>query len=39
MVGANLLFQAQISDEILRGQAKFPIIFSQNDQNDLEGHG
>ena len=39
MFGANLVIPAQICDELLRGQAKFPRILSQNGQNDLEGHG
>ena len=36
MFGANLMILAQIYDELLCGQAKFPRILSQN---DLEGHG
>ena len=39
MFGAYLVILAQICDELLRGQAKFPKILSQNGQNDLEGHG
>ena len=39
MLGANLVILAQIYDELLRGQAKFPRILSQNGQNDLEGQG
>ena len=39
MFGANLVILAQICDELLRRQAKFPRILSQNGQNDLEGHG
>ena len=38
MFGANLVILAQICDELLCGQAKFPRILSQNDQNDIEGH-
>ena len=37
MFAANLVILAQIYDELSRGQAKFPRILSQNDQNDLEG--
>ena len=39
MFGANLVILAQIYDELLWGQAKFPRILSQNGHNDLEGHG
>ena len=39
MLSANLVILAQIYDELSSGQAKFPIILSQNGQNDLEGHG
>ena len=39
MFGANLVILAQIYDELLCGQAKFPRILSQNGQNDLEGQG
>ena len=39
MFDANLVIVAQISDELLCRQAKFPRILSQNDQNDLEGQG
>ena len=39
MFGANLVILAQIYDELLRGQARFPRILSQNDQNNLEGQG
>ena len=39
MFGANLGISAQICDELLHGQAEFPIILSQNCQNDLEGQG
>ena len=35
--GANLVILAHICDEVSRGQAKFPRILSENDQNDLEG--
>ena len=37
MFGANLVFLAQIADELSRGQAEFPRILSQNGQNDFEG--
>ena len=37
MLGANLSILAQISDELLCGQAEFPTILCQNGQNDLEG--
>ena len=36
MFGTNLVILVQIYDELLGGQAKFPIILSQNDHNDLE---
>ena len=36
MFDANLVILAQIYDELLHGQAKFPRILSQN---NLEGHG
>ena len=36
MLGTNLVIPAQICDELMRRQAKFPIILSQNGQNDLE---
>ena len=39
MFGANLVILDQIYGELSHGQPKFPIIFSQNDQNDLEGQG
>ena len=39
MFGANLVILAQIYDELLRGQAEFPRILSQNGQNDPEGQG
>ena len=39
MFGANLVILAQIHDELLRGQAGFPRILSQNDQKHLEGQG
>ena len=39
MFGANLVILAQIYDELLHGQAKFPRIPSQNGRNDLEGRG
>ena len=39
MFGANLVILAQIYDELSCKQAKFPIILSQNGQNDLEGQG
>ena len=39
MFGANLVILAQICDELLHRQAKFPRILSQNGQNDLEGQG
>ena len=32
MFGANLVILAQIYDELLHGQAEFPIILSQNDR-------
>ena len=37
MFGENLVILAQICDELLRGQAKFPRILSQKGQNDCEG--
>ena len=40
MFGANFVILAQMYEELLRGQAKIPIILSQNGlngQNDLEG--
>ena len=37
MFGSNLAIFSQIGNELSRGQAKFPIILSQNGQNDLEG--
>ena len=37
MFCANFVILAHIYDELLCGQAKFPRILSQNDQNDLEG--
>ena len=39
MFGAYLVVLAPIYDELLRGQAEFPRILRQNDQNDLEGQG
>ena len=39
MFGANLVILVPIYDELSRGQAEFPIILSQNGQNDLEGQG
>ena len=39
MFGANLVILAQIYDELLHGQAKFPKSLRQNGQNDLEGQG
>ena len=39
MFGANLVILAQICDELSCRQTEFPKILSQNDQNDLEGHG
>ena len=39
MFGANLVILAQMYDKLLRRQAKFPRILSQNGQNDLEGQG
>ena len=39
MFDANLVIVAQIYDELLCGQAKFPRILSQNGQNDLEDQG
>ena len=39
MFGANLVILAQIYDELLHRQAKFPRIPSQNGQNDLEDQG
>ena len=39
MFGANLVILAQLCDKLLHKQAKFPIIQSQNGQNDLEGQG
>ena len=35
--GVNLVNLTQICRELLRGQAEFPKIVSQNGQNDLEG--
>ena len=35
----NLMILAQIHFKLSRGQAKFPKIYSQNGQNDLEGQG
>ena len=37
--GANLVILVQIRKKLLHGQAKIPIILSQNSQNDLEGQG
>ena len=37
MFAENLVIRAQISDELLRRQAKFARILSQNGQNNLEG--
>ena len=37
MFGANLVIPAQICEDLLYGQIKFPKILSQNRQNDLEG--
>ena len=37
--GANLVTLSQSHNMLLHGQAEFPIIVSQNGQNDLEGHG
>ena len=39
MFGANLVILAQIWEDLLSGQIKFPKILSQNSQNDLEGQG
>ena len=39
MFGTNLVILAQICDELLGREAKFPIILSQNGQNDLEDQG
>ena len=39
MFGANLVILVPIYDELSCGQAEFPIILSQNSQNDLEGQG
>ena len=39
MLGANLVILAQICEELLHGQARFPKILSQNGQSDLEGQG
>ena len=39
MLCANVVILAQFCDELLRGQAEFPRILSQNGQNDLEGQG
>ena len=39
MFGVNLVMPVQICDELLRGQAEFARILSQNGQNDLEGQG
>ena len=39
MFDGNLVILAQIYDELLRGQAEFPRILSQNGQNDPEGQG
>ena len=41
MFGANLAILAQICEDLLTGQIKFPKhakVLSQNSQNDLEGH-
>ena len=35
----KFVIQAQICDELMHGQAKFPKILSQNGRNDLEGQG
>ena len=37
MFGANLVILTQIYDKLSCGQTKFPIILSQNGQNDFEG--
>ena len=37
--GADLVIPAQICNNLLHGQVKFPRILSQNGQNDLEGQG
>ena len=37
--GANLVIPAQICDELLHRQAKFPGILRQSGQNDLENQG
>ena len=39
MFGANLVILAQICEDLLSGQIKFPKILCQNSQNDLEGQG
>ena len=39
MFGANLVILAQICEDSLTGQIKFPKILSQNSQNDLESQG
>ena len=39
MFGTNLVILVQIYDELLCGQAQFPVILSQNDHNDLESQG
>ena len=39
MFGANLVTLAQICEDLLTGQIKFPKNLSQNSQNELEGHG
>ena len=39
MFGANLVILAQICEDLLTGQIKFPKILSENSQNDLEGQG
>ena len=39
MFGANLVILAQICEDLLTGQIKFPEILSQNSQNDLEAQG
>ena len=35
-LGANSVIPAQICEGLLRGQAEFPRILSQNDKNDPE---
>ena len=37
--GANLVILVQICDELSHREAEFPIIVSQNDQNDPKGQG